>query len=278
MNARYTGLLWLFAMACAAPLASAPEETTQAPSPGHRLVLESSGSDEGDARVIEARFRALGRTVDVSSSPRHIEVMSRRPFDEAQIASVLTPNRLSMRTVVDLAGAVDQRFAGFDRFETLGSGTAPRVQTAVVECDGADAWRSAESTPECVRAVGAVEPLSEGPQCQLYCLESSQVIGTGDVASAAAQPGQFGDWRVAVELNADARARFAAYTEGHLGYALAITVDHRVFSAPHIASPITGGRLEITLGYGATEVDAQTLAAALSSGALQADWTVVSVE
>jgi preprotein translocase subunit SecD len=74
-----------------------------------------------------------------------------------------------------------------------------------------------------------------------------------------------------VALDTTGARQLAELTRQHVGHKVAFVLDGTVKSAPIVMSPITGGRLMITMGGNprATE-EARLLAIALKSGSLPA--------
>ena len=67
-----------------------------------------------------------------------------------------------------------------------------------------------------------------------------------------------------VELTRNGGREFAALTAEHVGHKLAIEANGKIVMSPVIESKITGGKVAITLGAGATQADAEKLADALA--------------
>lgn len=105
-----------------------------------------------------------------------------------------------------------------------------------------------------------------------YLLDGPPLIGSKNLRRVAAErpPSAFG-WQLTIELDEPGAKRFEQATRDHLEQRLAIVVDGVVMSAPVVKTPISGGRLIITLGSGAPEAEqereARAMAAALSRAA-----------
>ena len=68
---------------------------------------------------------------------------------------------------------------------------------------------------------------------------------------------------VGVELTPAGGKRFEEATAANIGRRIAILVDGMVQTAPRVLSPITGGRLSISMGSGDGEGEAERVAKAL---------------
>jgi hypothetical protein len=90
------------------------------------------------------------------------------------------------------------------------------------------------------------EPLNDGDEVDPVAHPA--LFGGEGVADAAVGAGQVGERVVTFELTPLAAARFADYTETHIGDYFAIAIDGRVVTAPRINSAIPGGSIEITKG------------------------------
>jgi protein-export membrane protein SecD len=82
-----------------------------------------------------------------------------------------------------------------------------------------------------------------------------------------------GKAKVDMEMNATGARRFTAVTGANINKQLAIVLDSTVYSAPRIASRISGGRAEITGSF--TIEEAKALAIILRAGALPAPVSIV---
>jgi len=82
-----------------------------------------------------------------------------------------------------------------------------------------------------------------------------------------------GKAKVDMEMNASGARRFTAVTGANINKQLAIVLDSSVYSAPRIASRISGGRAEITGSF--TIEEAKALAIILRAGALPAPVSIV---
>jgi protein-export membrane protein SecD len=111
------------------------------------------------------------------------------------------------------------------------------------------------------------------PTWRSYLLERPVRIDGGDIVRAVRSRGPGGAPEVIVTLDADGKRRFAELTAATVGKKVAIVIDDVVHTAPIVQSPITGGRLTITIGGAdpAAQVrDAEELARVLRAGSLPA--------
>ncbi|MBM7775429.1 hypothetical protein JOD54_005633 [Actinokineospora baliensis] len=101
-----------------------------------------------------------------------------------------------------------------------------------------------------------------GPDNTVYTLAPSigEFTEFEDVRAEKTESG----WVVTIKLPAATSALFTKWTTEHVDEQLAIMVDGTLISAPRIASPITGGSLQITGNF--TEDAAKKLAADITGG------------
>ena len=96
-------------------------------------------------------------------------------------------------------------------------------------------------------------------------LRETPIVSGGEIADAQADS----DYRtnepvVAFRFNAEAKRRFADFTERNIGHSFAIVLDDRAISVLGIRQPITLGIGQISGGF--TVAEAERLAATLKSG------------
>jgi preprotein translocase subunit SecD len=100
-------------------------------------------------------------------------------------------------------------------------------------------------------------------------LIKKQILLTGDVITdAKVQPGQVGRLEVHLEFNRQGARTFERVTTEHVKEKLAIILDNRIYSAPEIREPITGGSARIEGMFSPEE--AHDLALVLRAGSLPA--------
>lgn len=87
-----------------------------------------------------------------------------------------------------------------------------------------------------------------------------------DVRRAVATFGEFGTYSISLQFNDNGAGAFARVTSDNVNRRLAIVLDGKVYSAPNITEPITGGQAQITGSF--TPEEAQRLAGVISSGNL----------
>ena len=101
----------------------------------------------------------------------------------------------------------------------------------------------------------------------IFIEKQAQLLDGGEVSRAQAAPSQFGSWwSVSLAFKSRGAKQFARITTEHTGKRLAIVMDNKVYSAPNIKEPITGGQAEITGNFAFDE--AKRLAGVIESGNL----------
>lgn len=123
-------------------------------------------------------------------------------------------------------------------------------------------------------ALKALQPLLRPDQAIAFDVPSSGVgrwmgyllgpvvVDNDGVARASTAWDEGGRPLVTATLTEAASIRFAELTRGSIGRQIAITLDGKVLTAPYVTSPITDGRIQITLGKGGQD-EANTLALVL---------------
>jgi hypothetical protein len=121
--------------------------------------------------------------------------------------------------------------------------------------------RDEDERPKSFRVVGL----------RTFVLSGPPVVTTSDVRRASAGLDEYEtEAHVTVTFTPEAGERFHAFTSKWVGRRLAILVDGRVSSAPWVKSPISGGRVVITVGAGYADhglAAARELAASLGGNA-----------
>lgn len=74
---------------------------------------------------------------------------------------------------------------------------------------------------------------------------------------------------VQIELNETGAKKFMQLTQNNIGRPLALAIDNRVYMAPFVVSPITGGKIQISGAFSAAET--AEMAKMLSAGRLPVD-------
>ncbi|MBN2450785.1 MAG: protein translocase subunit SecD [Lentisphaeria bacterium] len=109
----------------------------------------------------------------------------------------------------------------------------------------------------------------------IFIKETAEELDGSEVQRASPAPSEFGNWwRISLELKDRGARQFARITTDHVNERLAIVMDGRVYSAPNINEPITGGRAEITGDF--TFDEAKRLAGVIESGNLPVNITIDS--
>ena len=96
-----------------------------------------------------------------------------------------------------------------------------------------------------------------------YLVKQIPEMGGSTVKSAQATTDQFGGYQVHLNFNSEGAKKFAEVTTANTGRLLAIVLDGKLYNAPRINEPITGGSAQITGHYSARE--AEQLATALNN-------------
>jgi SecD/SecF fusion protein len=96
-----------------------------------------------------------------------------------------------------------------------------------------------------------------------YLVKSIPEMSGENVKSAIATSDQFGGYQVHLNFNSVGAKQFADVTTANTGRLLGIVLDGRLYSAPRINEPITGGSAQITGRFSARE--AQELANVLNN-------------
>lgn len=232
----------------------------------------------GDVDLSEAPPDRLIVTVQVNGGP------ACAGFDEAKAAvleALTKPRQLSLREVLPL----DEGFVEAVR-QRLGD-------AASVRRDSQAGYLTVDA-PETLDVAGLLAGLQVGPavagiyvderpkgalQFQIWPLSQQPELRAGDLVDARADIDDRNGPYVWVEFSGAGAQRFEALTARLVGRHVAILVDGQVMSVPLVAEPIAGGRMQITMGRGASlrEVlgEAQLLAAALRGGPIASKVEVI---
>ncbi|NLF15889.1 MAG: protein translocase subunit SecD [Lentisphaerae bacterium] len=101
----------------------------------------------------------------------------------------------------------------------------------------------------------------------IFIKKTAEALDGGEVSRAQPVPSQFGNWwSISLEFKGRGARQFARITTDNVNERLAIVMDGKVYSAPNINEPITGGQAEITGNFGFEE--ARRLAGVIESGNL----------
>ncbi|HEY4299938.1 MAG TPA: protein translocase subunit SecD [Candidatus Didemnitutus sp.] len=101
------------------------------------------------------------------------------------------------------------------------------------------------------------------PYTTYYVVKSVPEMSGENVESARVASDQVGAYQVHLNFNSVGAKQFAAVTTANTGRLLAIVLDNKLYSAPRINEPITGGSAQITGKY--TYREAEGLANALNN-------------
>ena len=101
----------------------------------------------------------------------------------------------------------------------------------------------------------------------VFIRKQAEALDGSEVKRAQPAPSQFGSWwSVSLEFKDRGARQFARITTDNVQQRLAIVMDNKVYSAPNIKEPITGGSAEITGSFSIDE--AKRLAGVIESGNL----------
>jgi preprotein translocase subunit SecD len=176
--------------------------------------------------------------------------------DPARVKNLITePAFLEWKMLVSPPGQTPGNFGG-----------APSRER-VVELFGG-------SLPDGVEVYSQVHKQVNGSEVQSYWpLEKISAITGNDLEDAQRSGDEFGKPAVSFRLKPPAGQRFAKLTRENVGRQMAILLDAKVISAPHIQSEIPSGHGIITGHF--TSGEADDLAFKLRSGALRAGVSIL---
>ena len=286
---------------------SAPLETSSGPRSsrggGLRLVygVVQAGSAAPAAEVMRHRLARWGVDAEVKPRGDEIVVELRSPLSFEQRQSLSRPGRLEIRRCDDdrdpLAGMSPSTLPDGIALETenvsLGPGQYGTRHFVKVSRDPSEpptaarqrleAWlhRTFPGTP--MALAGLVDTGGSIVGFRSYLLHAEVDLDNHAVASAEPQEdrtlgGGIALPLVAVRLTDAGRDAFAQLTAAHQHRRLAILVDGLVATAPIVQSTISGGRVQISLGHGASIDDAKALASLLADEPLPATVELQSEE
>lgn len=117
-----------------------------------------------------------------------------------------------------------------------------------------------------------------GTVFELYAIKSSGSDGKAPlkedmIIDAEGTTDYYGKPCLSIVMNQDGADRWARMTKSNIGRAIAIVMNHYVFSAPNVGSEITGGRSEVTGHF--TKEEVRDLACILKFGVMPASITIV---
>ncbi len=104
----------------------------------------------------------------------------------------------------------------------------------------------------------------QAPLLQHYFVENRWVMDGKGVRDAFPVRDQFGQRQISLSFNPEGAARFAQVTTENVGRQLAIVLDGKLYCAPNINEPITGGTASITGDF--SDEECKNIADALVSG------------
>ncbi len=104
----------------------------------------------------------------------------------------------------------------------------------------------------------------KAPVKSYFFVENKWVMDGKGVTNAMAVRDQFGQRKITLSFNADGAEQFGKVTSANVGRSLAIVLDGKLYCAPNINTPITGGNAEISGNF--SEEECKNIADALVSG------------
>ena len=104
----------------------------------------------------------------------------------------------------------------------------------------------------------------QAPLMQYYLVENAWVMDGKGVRDAFPVRDQFGQRQISLSFNPEGAARFAQVTTENVGRQLAIVLDGKLYCAPNIKEPITGGNASISGSF--SEEECKNISDALVSG------------
>ena len=104
----------------------------------------------------------------------------------------------------------------------------------------------------------------KAPLVQYYFVENRWVMDGKGVRDAFPVRDQFGQRQISLSFNPEGAARFAQVTTENVGRQLAIVLDGKLYCAPNIKEPITGGNASISGSF--SEEECKNISDALVSG------------
>ncbi len=224
----------------------------------------------------DVAINANGNIITLTLPPKKIEQIKQKAINQAveTIRNRLNQYGLAQPTVakqgkdkilVEIPGVKSQK--EIDRLKRLISKQAHLVQMPVDE-ERAD--RVYQMTPEEAKKYGDIilEDVKD-PKIK-YLLKNIPILDGSMITDAKARYDQNGQPIITFTLNGEGAKIFADFTEKayKTRARLAIVLDNKVYSAPHINERIGGGRGQISGGF--TIEEARDIAIALRSGALLA--------
>lgn len=120
------------------------------------------------------------------------------------------------------------------------------------------------------------------PPCEDVTVDAPPALTGREIVEAALQPGE--PPGIAIEFTPDGALLLEALTQRQAGRRVVVTLDDAVYCTPRVQGRVSGGRLVLSLGQGASpDADAQrrsaeTLLAGLQTGPLAGRWEVLRVE
>ncbi len=108
---------------------------------------------------------------------------------------------------------------------------------------------------------------SDGPRgSRTYIVERDPRMDGKGIVNAFVNMTQYGQREIILNFNSEGAVQFGDITTANVGRQLAIILDGKLYSAPNIIQPITGGNAQITGSF--SREDADNIANALVSGSV----------
>ncbi|HEY6005464.1 MAG TPA: hypothetical protein VIV57_21470 [Anaeromyxobacter sp.] len=250
-----------------------------------RLPAEMQGPQRahalGETRSrVARRLQALRIPAVVTSEAGRIRVAL--PSGTSSSAIQAVKSLMPVRAHLELREVDDEALVALARNQLLWPNVSPSVKLARYLPEVSEPSDSALQAPSREAAAEAIRTLSPGvPAGRVLALEAPEGEGkpwkvlmlgpafldNDAIADARAVMGERMP-AVLLEVRRDAAGRFEEVSRRLVGRRLAITLDGAILTAPYVTAPITGGRVQITLGASGTVEGAKLLATQLSMGPL----------
>ena len=215
----------------------------------------------------------IERTLREESVRQALQTIERRVNELGVAEPIVAPHGVGGdQILVQLPGVEDVdsakqviRSTGMLELKLVEDGPAPSRELLLTTRNGV-------VPPDMEVISGADESIGAAPGSTVFYLTRRVAPVTGrDLRNASPTIDEFNQPAISFSFNREGARKFGDFTGANVGRSLAIIMDGRVYSAPNIQEPITGGEGRITGTFSSDE--ANDLALILRSGALPADLT-----